>query len=109
MQNKTTEEKIDYIYNHIRLERRMAFAKGLFKTIFYVGMIAYLAYFYLYGFEKLKSSIIEAVKPKISTEKVVKWIATGWSDLFDKAANIIKQKIMNKDQTKKVPDLDENF
>jgi hypothetical protein len=43
---KTTQEKIDYIYDHIIKEEKMLFWKRFSKFLMYLFFIAYLAYFY---------------------------------------------------------------
>jgi len=81
---KTTEEKIDYIYNHIRIERKFIYWRIIFKTLMYLFFIAYIVYFYLYWFEKLTNKVIEAVKPNISSEKIVEWLKNNSWDIIDK-------------------------
>lgn len=81
---KTTEEKIDYIYNHIRIERKFIYWRIIFKTLMYLFFIAYIVYFYLYWFEKLTNKVIEAVKPNISSEKLIEWLKENSWDIIDK-------------------------
>jgi hypothetical protein len=81
---KTTEEKIDYIYNHIKLERKFIYWKIILKTLMYLFFIAYIVYFYMYWFEKLTNKFISAVKPDISSEKIVEWLKNNSWDILDK-------------------------
>ena len=84
---KTTEEKIDYIYNHIKTERKFIYWRRIFKFLTYLFFIAYFTYFYLYWFEKLKNSVIEAVKPNINSEEVVKWLKNNSWEILEKIKN----------------------
>ena len=90
---KTTEEKIDYIYNHIRIERKFIYWRIIFKTLMYLFFIAYIVYFYLYWFEKLTNKVIEAVKPNISSEKLIEWLKENSWDILEniKKSDILKQ------------------
>ena len=91
--NKTTEEKIDYIYNHIKTERKFLYGRRIFKGLMFVFFMGYVYYFYMYGFEKLKNSIIESVKPEINSEKIVEWIKWWWKNILN--ADFVKN-IRNK-------------
>ena len=91
---KTTQEKIDYIYNHIKTERKLIYWRRIFKTLMYLFFIAYIAYFYLYWFAKLKNSIIEAVKPNINSEKIVDWLKENFSE--------IKNKLLKKSESEEI-------
>jgi len=71
---KTTEEKIDYIYEHIKKEEKTIFWRRVFKIWMYLFFILYLAYFYFFWFENLKNKIIESVKPNINSENIVEWL-----------------------------------
>ena len=95
---KTTQEKIDYIYNHIKTERKLIYWRRIFKTLMYLFFIAYIAYFYLYWFAKLKNSIIEAVKPNINSEKIVDWLKENSWEILKK---IKKSDILKKFYKKK--------
>jgi len=99
MSNKTQEEKIDYIYNHIKIEKNFIYGRRIFKMIMYVFFIGYITYFYMYGFEKLKNSIIKSVKPDVSWEKIVEWLKSSWWNLLEKAKELYNKKseIKNKD------------
>lgn len=102
MQEKTIEEKIDYIYNHIKKEEKILFWRRISKALMYLFFIVYLAYFYLYWFEKLKNTIIEAVKPNISSEKIVDWLKNNSSEIFEKIkkSELLKDFIKQKNKEK---------
>ena len=95
---KTTQEKIDYIYNHIKKEEKILFWRRFSKFLMYLFFIIYLIYFYLYWFEKLKNGIIEAVKPNINSEKIVDWLKENSWEILKK---IKKSDILKKFYKKK--------
>lgn len=94
---KTTEEKIDYIYNHIKTERKFIYWRRIFKTLMYLFFIAYIIYFYMYWFNNLVNTVIEAVKPNISSEKIVEWLKDNSWDIIEQ----IKKSDLLKDFLKK--------
>jgi len=94
---KTTEEKIDYIYNHIKTERKFIYWRRIFKTLMYLFFIAYIIYFYMYWFNNLVNTVIEAVKPNISSEKIVEWLKDNSWDILEQ----IKKSDLLKDFLKK--------
>lgn len=98
---KTTEEKIDYIYNHIKTERKFIYWRRFFKFLMYLFFIAYLYYFYMYGFEKLKDSIMQSVKPNINSESIVEWLKDNSWDIIEniKKSDLIK-KFVNENKDK---------
>lgn len=95
---KTTQEKIDYIYNHIKAERKLIYGKRIFKTFMYLFFISYIIYFYMYWFEKLTNKVIDAVKPNISSEKIVEWLKNNSWEILDKfkKSDILKKYYKNK-------------
>ena len=98
---KNTQEKIDYIYNHIRKEKKMLFWKRFTKFLMYLFFISYLVYFYFIWFEKLKNSIIEAIKPNINSEKIVEWLKDNSWEIIEKFK---KSEILKKFYKKKKVD-----
>ena len=95
---KTTQEKIDYIYDHIKKEEKMLFWKRFTKFLMYLFFIAYLAYFYFIWFEKLKNTIIDSVKPNINSDKLVEWLKNNSWEIFEK---LKKYEILKKFYEKK--------
>jgi len=95
---KTTEEKIDYIYEHIKKEEKTIFWRRVFKIWMYLFFILYLAYFYFFWFENLKNKIIESIKPNINSENIVEWLKDNSWEIIDK---IKKSDILNKFYEKK--------
>ena len=95
---KTTEEKIDYIYSHIKTERKFIYWRRIFKALMYLFFIAYIVYFYMYWFEKLTDKVINAVKPNISSEKIVEWLKSNSWDILEKLkkSDILKKFIKEK-------------
>lgn len=65
MKKLTTDEKIDYIYKHIRWERRQEFISRLTKWAIWISIISIAAYFYFIGYDKMKADIIESITPEI--------------------------------------------
>jgi ATP-dependent Lon protease len=59
----------------------MLFWKRFSKFLMYLFFIAYLAYFYFIWFDELKNKIIKAVKPNISSEKVVEWLKEKFKNI----------------------------
>jgi len=99
MPNKTTEEKIDYIYNHIKTEKKFIYGRRIFKVMMYVFFIGYIVYFYMYWFDKLKDSVIQSVKPDVSSEKIVEWLKSSWWNLLEKAKELYNKNVTNSDST----------
>jgi len=97
---KTTEEKIDYIYNHIKTERKFILLRRIFKFLMYLFFIAYLVYFYMFWFSKLVQKVTEAVKPNISSEKIVEWLKNNSWEVYEKIkkSDILKNLIKSKKQ-----------
>jgi predicted PurR-regulated permease PerM len=81
---KTTQEKIDYIYNYIKREEKILLMRRLSKFFIYFIIMWYLVYFYLYWFEKLKNSIIKSIKPNINSENIIEWLKKNSSEIIEK-------------------------
>jgi len=85
---KTTDEKIDYIYNNIKSEKRKWLFHLIIKIIIYWTIIGYCIYFYYWGFEKMKQDFVESIKPNINSEEVIDWLKKKSWDVIDKIKNI---------------------
>ncbi len=95
MSNKTTEEKIDYIYNHIKTEEKFLYWRRIFKIVIYGVIFWYMYYFYAYWFNNLKNSIIKSMKPDISTESVVEWLKNSSDSILEKAKDLYNKNTWN--------------
>lgn len=98
MSKKTTQEKIDYIYDHIKKEEKTIFYRRVSKILMYLFFILYLAYFYFFWFENLKNKIIESVKPNINSENIVEWLKDNSWEIIEKIkkSDILKKFYENK-------------
>jgi len=92
MSNLSAQEKIDYIYNHIKKEEKRLLFKRIYKFLVYLFFIWYILYFYLYWFEKLKNSIIQSIKPSINSDKIINWLEKNSWKIIEK----IKQNLNKK-------------
>jgi len=96
MSNKTTEEKIDYIYNHIKTERKFLYWRRIFKFLLYAWILGYMYYFIMFGFNNLVDRVVESMKPDISTESLIDWVKNSWTSIINSdTLNSLREKYLN--------------
>ena len=77
----STEDKIDYIYNRLRRDDKRERTKDIIKWVFRLSIVVFIIYFYAIGFQKLRTEMIQSIRPDIS------WVSS--QSLFDQAVKIL--------------------
>ena len=99
MAELTTQEKIDYIYDHIKTEKRLTYWRIFFKIVMYICIIGYMYYFYAYWFTKLVDKVTDSLTPTISSEWIVDSVKNSWNSLLNSATiNSIKEKYLSESE-----------